>query len=156
MKMKSVALPTLGLLAAIATTVLATRFSESAWSAASAAPGVPDPKIRFVGAHEPMADWFNDQSGSKDYYTTSVLDETDEALAKEVAGLTLDSIDDGKNGFDFSDDASAVIGHNRLSSNLFGISPTAGWSGFSPTESFRRVIERQPGPARAGTYAASR
>ena len=153
MDMNSLALPTLGLLAALATPVLAAPFAESAWSAGGAVPHVSD--SQFVVAPEATGPWFNGQFGSNDYNSTSALNETDAVLATYVAGLTIDSIHNDRNGYDFSDAASLVIANNGLSSNLFGIPPTAGWSGFGLTDSFRREIERKPEPQGAGADSPS-
>lgn len=146
MKMNSLALPTLGLLAALAILVLTAPGPKSAWSAGGAAPVASDTSIQFAVAQEATAGWLNDQSGSNDYHSTSALNETDAALVASAAGLTIDSIHDDKNGYDFSNGASRVIANNVLSSNLFGIPPTAGWSGFGLTDSFLREIARAPGP----------
>ncbi len=148
MKMSSLAIPALGLVAALAIALLTAPFPRSAWSAGSATPLVSDTSIQFAVAQEVTAGWFNDQSGSNDDHSTSALNETDAALATYAAGLTVDSIHDDTNGYDFSDDARLVIANNVLSSNLFGIPPNAGWSGFGLTDSFLREIERAPRPSR--------
>ena len=142
MKMSSLAIPALGLVAALAIAVLTVPFPRSAWSAGIPAPLVSDANIHSAAAPEATAGWFNDQSGSNDYHGTSALDETDAVLATYATGLSTDSIHDDKNEYDFSDGARLVIPNNSLSSNRFGISPTAGWSGFGVIDSYLRETGR--------------
>ncbi len=146
MKIKTPSLPALGLLAALATAALTAPYPQSARSEGSAAPVSSDTNLQLAVAQKATAGWFNDQSDSNDYRSTSALNETDATLATYAEGLTIDSIHDDANGYDFSDDARLVIANNVLSSNLFGIPPTAGLSGFGLTDSFLREIERAPGP----------
>ncbi len=146
MKINTPSLPTLGLLAALATAALTAPYPQSARSEGSAAPVASDTNIQLSVAHEATAGWFNHRSDSNDSHIASALSETEPALATYAAGLTIDSIHDHTNGYDFSDGATLVIANNDLSSNLFGIPPTAGWSGLGLNDPFLREIGRATGP----------
>ena len=155
MKMNRLALPTLGLLAALASPVLAAPFFENPGSAGSMALLVSDTSAQFVLAQEPTAPWPDDQFGGQDSDSTSAFHETAVLLATNETGLTIDPIHDAMDWYDLSDVASLVIANNGLSSNRFGIPPSAGWSGFSLTDSFLRETASDTGPAEAGPDSPS-